>query len=139
MEKVYLSSINDELLFDDLEECVEFIVDNSENPIGKHISVFVKVQPTYEDLLDIDHLSRLAQEESYTMPRGLTREQRREYAEDYASELHYCKETKEQLFNLVLNWMNSNIDQPTFYTAGKLLEEVEVTEVLCKSLNIELN
>lgn len=29
---------------------------------------------------DIDHLSRLAQEESYTMPRGLTREQRREWA-----------------------------------------------------------
>lgn len=29
---------------------------------------------------DIDHLSRLAQEESYTMPRGLTREQRRKWA-----------------------------------------------------------
>lgn len=29
---------------------------------------------------DIDHLSRLAQEESYTMPRGLTREQRRQWA-----------------------------------------------------------
>lgn len=131
MEKVYLSSINDELLFDDLEECVEFIVDNSENPIGKHISVFVKVQPTHEDLLDIgciaDNLACRADDIGG------------EYAEDYASELHYCKETKEQLFNLVLNWMNSNIDQPTFYTAGELLEEVEVTEALCKSLNIELN
>lgn len=30
--------------------------------------------------LDIDHLSMLAQEESYTMPRGLTREQRRQWA-----------------------------------------------------------
>lgn len=131
MEKVYLSSINDELLFDDLEECVEFIVDNSENPIGKHISVFVKVQPTHEDLLDIDCIAdKLACRADDIGG---------EYAEDYASELHYCKETKEQLFNLVLNWMNSNIDQPTFYTAGELLEKVEVTEALCKSLNIELN
>lgn len=30
--------------------------------------------------LDIDRLSSLAEEESYTMPRGLTREQRREWA-----------------------------------------------------------
>ena len=131
MEKVYLSSINDELLFDDLEECVEFIVDNSENPIGKHISVFVKVQPTHEDLLDIDCIADNLACRADDIGG--------EYAEDYASELHYCKETKEQLFNLVLNWMNSNIDQPTFYTAGELLEEVEVTEALCKTLNIEIN
>lgn len=131
MEKVYLSSINDELLFDDLEECVEFIVDNSWNPIGKHISVFVKVQPTHEDLLDIDCIADNLACRADDIGG--------EYAEDYANELHYCKETKEQLFNLVLNWMNSNIDQPTFYTEGKLLEEVEVTEALCKSLNIELN
>ena len=131
MEKVYLSSVNDELLFDDLEECVEFIVDNSKNPIGKHVSVFVKVQPTHEDLLDIDCIA-----DNLACRAG---DIGGEYAEDYASELHYCKETKEQLFNLVLNWMNSNIDQPTFYTAGELLEEVEVTEALCKSLNIELN
>lgn len=32
------------------------------------------------DYFDINHLARLAQEESYTMPRGLTREQRREWA-----------------------------------------------------------
>lgn len=30
--------------------------------------------------IDIDRLSMLAQEESYTMPRGLTREQRRQWA-----------------------------------------------------------
>lgn len=30
--------------------------------------------------LDIDRLSSLAEEESYTMPRGLTREQRRQWA-----------------------------------------------------------
>ncbi|WP_277561372.1 hypothetical protein [Acinetobacter beijerinckii] len=29
---------------------------------------------------DIDNLARLAEEESFTMPRGLTREQRREWA-----------------------------------------------------------
>lgn len=129
MEKVYLSSINDELLFDDLEECVEFIVDNSENPIGKYISVFVKVQPTHEDLLDVDCIADNLACRADDIGG--------EYAEDYASELHYCKETKAQLFNLVLNWMNDNVDQPTFYTAGKELEVLDVTEALCNSLNID--
>jgi hypothetical protein len=33
-----------------------------------------------EKYFDIDNLARLAKEESFTMPRGLTREQRREWA-----------------------------------------------------------
>ena len=33
-----------------------------------------------EKYFDIDNLARLAEEESFTMPRGLTREQRREWA-----------------------------------------------------------
>ena len=132
MEKVHLSSINDELLlFDSLEECVEFIVDNSESPLTKTIQVFEKYQPTHKDLLDVDciadNLARRADDIG------------REYAEDYASELHYCKETKAQLFNLILNWMNDNIDQPTFYTTGKELEVLEVTEELCSSLNIDID
>ena len=131
MEKVYLSSVNDELLFDSLEECVEFIVDNSESPLTKTIQVFEKYQPTHKDLLDVDCIADSLACRADDIGG--------EYAEEYASELHYCKETKEQLFNLVLTWMNSNIDQPTFYTAGELLEEVEVTEALCKSLNIEIN
>ena len=131
MEKVYLSSINDELLFDSLEECVEFIVDNSESPLTKTIQVFEKYQPTHKDLLDVscitDTLACRADDFGG------------EYAEDYASELHYCKETKSQLFNLVLNWMNDNIDQPTFYTTGKELEVLNVTEALCNSLNIDID
>ena len=131
MEKVYLSSVNDELLFDSLEECVEFIVDNSESPLTKTIQVFEKYQPTHEDLLDVDCIAdNLA---CWADDIG------GEYAEDYASELHYCKETKAQLFNLVLNWMNDNIDQPTFYTTGKELEVLDVTEALCNSLNIDID
>ena len=131
MGKVYLPSINDELLFNSLEECVEFIVENSESPLTKTIQVFEKYQPTHEDLLDVDYIADNLACRADDIGG--------EYAEDYAIELHYCKETKAQLFNLVLNWMNANIDQPTFYTTGKKLEVLEVTEDLCKSLNIDLN
>lgn len=131
MEKVYLSSINDELLFDSLEECVEFIVDNSESPLTKTIQVFEKYQPTHEDLLDVDCIADNLACRADAIGG--------EYAEDYASELHYCKETKGQLFNLVLNWMNDNIDQPTFYTTGKELEVLDVTEALYNSLNIDID
>ena len=31
------------------------------------------------------------------------------------------------------------LDQPTFYTAGKLLETIEVTEDLCNNLSITLD
>ena len=130
MEKVYLSSINDELLFDSLEECIEFIVDNSESPLTKTIQVFEKYQPTHKDLLDVDCIADNLACRADDIGG--------EYAEDYASELHYCKETKTQLFNLILNWMNDNIDQPTFYTAGKELEVLDVTEALCNSLNIDI-
>lgn len=131
MEKVYLSSINDELLFDSLEECVEFIVDNSESPLTKTIQVFEKYQPTHKDLLDVDCIADNLACRADAIGG--------EYAEDYASELSYCKETKSQLFNLVLNWMNDNVDQPTFYTAGKELEVLDVTEALCNSLNIDID
>ena len=131
MEKCYLASCNDELLFDDLEECVQFVVDQSEYPLTKTISVFEKYQPLHRDLLDIECVIENMQYRAEDIGG--------EYAEDYTNDIWYDEKKKGALFNLVLNWMNKNLDQPTFYTAGKLLEEIEVTEDLCKSLNIDLD
>ncbi|WP_061525477.1 hypothetical protein [Acinetobacter venetianus] len=39
-----------------------------------------KQESLNSNYFDIENLARLAEEESYTMPRGLTREQRREWA-----------------------------------------------------------
>lgn len=131
MEKCYLASCNDELLFDDLEECVQFVVDQSEYPLTKTISVFEKYQPLHRDLLDIECVIENMQCRAEDIGG--------EYAEEYTNNIWYDEKKKDALFNLVLNWMNKNLDQPTFYTTGKLLEEIEVTEDLCKSLNIDLD
>lgn len=54
MIQVYLASCNDRLLFDDLEECLQFVVDNSEYPLTKTVDVFEKYQPGgTKDLLDV--------------------------------------------------------------------------------------
>lgn len=61
------------------------------------------------------------------------------HAEDYTDTVYYDKTKQTELFNLVLDWLNENLEQPTFYTAGKLLETIDVTErKLCKSFNIDL-
>ena len=131
MSKVYLASCNDELLFDDLEECVQFIVDNSEYPLTKTIDVFEKYQPEHKDLLDIECLLENMQCQAEDIGG--------EYAEGYTDSVYYDKDKQSELFNVVLEWMNENLKQPTFYTAGKLLETIDVTEDLCKSFNIDLD
>ena len=131
MSKVYLASCNDELLFDDLEECVQFIVDNSEHPLTKAIDVFEKYQPEHKDLLDIECLLENMQCQAEDIGG--------EYAEGYTDSVYYDKDKQSELFNVVLEWMNENLKQPTFYTAGKLLETIDVTEDLCKSFNIDLD
>ena len=131
MSKVYLASCNDELLFDDLEECVQFIVDNSEHPLTKAIDVFEKYQPEHKDLLDIECVLENMQCRAEDIGD--------EYAEGYTDSVYYDKDKQSELFNVVIEWMNENLEQPTFYTAGKLLETIDVTEDLCKSFNIELN
>ena len=62
-----------------------------------------------------------------------------EWAEDYTTDLYYDEIKKKELFNLILKWFDTNLDQPTFYTAGKLLETIEVTEDLCNNLSIALD
>ena len=130
MSKVYLASCNDELLFDDLEECVQFIVDNSEYPLTKTIDVFEKYQPEHKDLLDVECILENLQCRAEDIGG--------DYAEDYTDSVYYDKDKQSDLFETVLAWLNENLEQPTFYTAGKLLETLVVTEELCKSLNIEL-
>ena len=106
MEKVYLASVNDELLFDDLEECVQFVVDNSEYPLTKTIDVFEKYQPLHRNLLDIECVIENMQCRAEDIGG--------EYAEDFTNDIWYDEKKKDTLFNLVLNWMNKNLDQPTF-------------------------
>lgn len=55
-----------------MDRAMTFVVSNSA------VRFTQTLQPV--KYFDIEHLSRLAQEESFTMPRGLTREQRREWA-----------------------------------------------------------
>ena len=131
MSKVYLTSCNDELLFDDLEECVQFIVDNSEYPLTKTIDVFEKYQPEHKDLLDTECILENIQCQAEVIGE--------EFAEGYTDSIYYSKEKQKELFDLVLNWMNENLEQPTFYTAGKLIETLEVTEELCNNLHIDLD
>lgn len=131
MSKVYLPSCNDELLFDDLEECVQFIVDNCEYPLTKTIDVFEKYQPEHKDLLDTECILENMQCQAEDIGG--------EFAEGYTDNIYYSKEKQKELFDLVLNWMNENLEQPTFYTAGKLIETLEVTEELCNNLRIDLD
>lgn len=131
MSKCYLASCNDEMLFDDLEECVQFIVDNSEYPLTKTIDVFEKYQPLHKDLLDIECVLENMQCQAEDVAG--------EWAEDYTTDLYYDEVKKKELFNLILKWFDTNLDQPTFYTAGKLLETIEVTEDLCNNLSIALD
>ena len=131
MSKCYLASCNDEVLFDDLEECVQFIVDNSEYPLTKTIDVFEKYQPLHKDLLDIECVLENMQCQAEDVAG--------EWAEDYTTDLYYDEIKKKELFNLILKWFDTNLDQPTFYTAGKLLETIEVTEDLCNNLSIALD
>ena len=130
MEKVYLASINNELLFDDLKECVQFIVDNSENPLTKTIKVFVKNKPKHKDLLDVDCIAETLECRGYDIGQ--------DYAEDYMYQFWSDPDKRAELSRIVLKWFNDNIDQPTFYTTGKELEVLDVTESLCKSFNIDL-
>lgn len=130
MSKVYLASCNDELLFDDLEECVQFIVDNSKYPLTKIVDVFEKIQPSHKDLLDVECILENMQCQAEDIAG--------EWAEDYTSDIYFDKDKTQELFNLVLNWFNENLKQPTFYTAGKFIETIEVTEELCSNLSIEL-
>ena len=131
MSKCYLTSCNDEMLFDDLEECIQFIVDNSEYPLTKTVDVFEKYQPTHKDLLDIECVLENMQCQAEDVAG--------EWAEDYTTDLYYDEVKKKELFNLILKWFDANLDQPTFYTAGKLLETIEVTEDLCNNLSITLD
>lgn len=131
MEKVYLASCNDELLFDDLEECVQFIVDNSEYPLTKTIDVFEKYQPTHKELLDVECVLETLQ----CRAEGIAGE----FADDYTSELYFDKVKSKELFDTVLFWLDNNLDQPTFYTAGKLLDTLNVTKDLCNKFNIDLD
>ena len=131
MSKCYLASCNGEMLFDDLEECIQFIVDNSEYPLTKTIDVFEKYQPTHKDLLDIECVLENMQCQAEDVAG--------EWAEDYTTDLYYDEVKKKELFNLILKWFDTNLDQPTFYTAGKLLETIEVTEDLCNNLSITLD
>ncbi len=131
MSKCYLASCNGEMLFDDLEECIQFIVDNSEYPLTKTIDVFEKYQPTHKDLLDIECVLENMQCQAEDVAG--------EWAEDYTTDLYYDEVKKKELFNLILKWFDTNLDQPTFYTHGKLLDTLTVTEDLCNTFNIELN
>lgn len=131
MSKCYLASCNDEMLFDDLEECIQFIVDNSEYPLTKTIDVFEKYQPAHKDMLDIECVLENMQCRAEDVGG--------EWAEDYTSSVYYDKAKHSELFNLVLDWLNKNLDQPNFYTHGKLLDTLTVTEDLCNTFNIELN
>ena len=131
MEKVYLASNNDELLFDSLEECVQFIIDNSEYPLTKSVKVFEKYQPKHKDLLDVDCIAETLECRGYDIAE--------DYAEDYMWEFWNSPDKRAELSRIVLKWFNDNIDQPSFYTAGKLLEILDVTENLCKDLGIDLN
>ena len=131
MSKCYLASCNDEMLFDDLEECIQFIVDNSEHPLTKTVDVFEKYQPLHKDLLDIECVLENMQCQAEDVAG--------EWAEDYTTDLYYDEVKKKELFNLILKWFDTNLDQPTFYTAGKLLETIEVTEDLCNNLSIALD
>ena len=131
MSKVYLASCNDELLFDDLEECVQFIVDNSEYPLTKTIGVFEKYQPEHKDLLDTECILENMQCQAEDVGG--------DFAEEYTDNIYYSKEKQKELFDLVLNWMNENLEQPTFYTAGKSIETLQVTEELCNNLRIDLD
>ena len=131
MSKCYLASCNDEVLFDDLEECIQFIVDNSEYPLTKTVDVFEKYQPVHKDLLDVECILENLQCRAEDVAG--------EWAEDYTTDLYYDEVKKKELFNLILKWFDTNLDQPTFYTAGKLLETIEVTEDLCNNLSIALD
>ena len=131
MSKCYLASCNDEMLFDDLEECIQFIVDNSEYPLTKTVDVFEKYQPVHKDLLDVECILENMQCQAEDVAG--------EWAEDYTTDLYYDEVKKKDLFNLILKWFDTNLDQPTFYTAGKLLENIEVTEDLCNNLSITLD
>lgn len=125
---VYVASINDELLFTDLQECVEFICDNSENPLTKSIDVFYKLQPTHSSFVRSKDIIESIQNRAY--------DEYSEFSENYLDDIYFDQSKINSLDTLITNWLNENSEQPSFYQANEFIKTIDVTNELLSQYNL---
>lgn len=108
-------SIDEEIYYS--IDCVADMLENSENDEVDCIYVGEKVQFTHKDFIFATDVLCEAKERAHN--------EVGEWCEGYLDSI--LKDKLEQLNNLVLNWFDENVEQPTFFTV-KNVKKISVDE-----------
>lgn len=104
-------AINDEWTGD-----VNYICDCLEDGEIETVEVGIKVPIYHKDLINLRYLTEQMEEYAYDMAE--------EYSESYLKDL--TTEKAKELEELIINWLNENVKQPTFY---QVKGEKEISKV----------
>ena len=108
----YVFNIND-YWYDDVDY-VEHFLDEHEFSLEDTIEIGERAPVLHSDIFDLKHLIEEMREQAYEIAD--------EYSEDYLTDL--TSEKAEELQSLILNWLNTNVNQPNFFT---VIGEKEIT------------
>ncbi|MEL0625045.1 hypothetical protein V6238_18375 [Marinomonas arenicola] len=108
-------SHNDETFQSDLSDTYSEI--ESESDIGDEITILVGMSEpkAHSDFVSIDDLIDGAQQRAY--------EYAPEHADDYLDDID--KEKRKELEKIVINWLNKNTEQPSFWGVGQTKVHLE--------------
>ena len=105
---------------------VDYICDCLEDEEIETIKVGIKVPIYHKDLINLRYLTEQMEEYAYDMAE--------EYSESYLKDL--TTEKAKELEELIINWLNKNVKQPTFYQV-KGEKEIIKRPYICKCNHIE--
>lgn len=118
----YVFNIND--YWTDDVDYVEHFLEELEYNLTDTIEIGERVPVLHSDIFNLKYITEEMQEQAYEIAD--------EYSEDYLTDL--TSEKAEELEKLILNWLNTNVNQPNFFTVrGE--KEITVKEFKRRFLN----
>lgn len=119
----YVFNIND-YWYDDVDYVEHFLDEHQFSPEDT-IEIGEKVPVLHRDIFNLRYLIEEMQDCAYEIAD--------EYSEDYLKDL--TTEKADELQTLILNWLNTNINQPNFFTV-KCEKEITVQEFRDKFIKV---